>query len=194
MQYKSQELCSSIQQLQETFINSNCPDEITSKAQTLIDQANQLLAEYPGSKPYPHFDVSQAFENANWVLPNSPISGPMNPIAPALNISFDKASKQVLGTVKLGNCYEGPKHSVHGATIAGIHDQVLALASVCANRPGPTAYLHIDYLKPAPLHQTLEFKAWVDRHEGKKTWVVGECYCDGELINRSEGLFILYQG
>lgn len=122
------------------------------------------------------------------LLPTSPITGPFNPIAPPLKVVQE--GERVLGRVTLGNAYEGPPGCVHGAMIAAIYDQLLAIANIRCGAAGPTAQLNVSYHRPTPLHQPLEFTAWVAAREGRKITLHGECHANGERVTSCEALFI----
>jgi acyl-coenzyme A thioesterase PaaI-like protein len=97
----------------------------------------------------------------------------------------------VIGEVTFGAAYEGPPGHCHGAWVAAMFDEVLGFAQLA---PGFTAYLHVNYRKPTPLGRPLDVKAWVDRVDGRKRFVKGECSCDGVLLSDAEGLFIAPRG
>jgi acyl-coenzyme A thioesterase PaaI-like protein len=103
---------------------------------------------------------------------------------------YDAENKQMVGNVICTQAYEGPENMVHGAVIAGIYDQLLALVSSSHEQPSFTAYLKVDYKKPTPLYQPLEFRAWTDRIEGRKMFIHGQCTYRNEVVTECEGLFI----
>lgn len=144
-------------------------------------------------RPIPHFNNHLASSEPNLALPYSPICGPFNPIAPPLQLSFDKKAQQLIGIICPQRAYEGPKGLLHGGVISAIYDQVLAMLSTCLDRPSFTAYLNIQYCKPTPLFEDLRFSAWVDSIEGRKAYIKGHCTLNGEILTEAEGLFIQVQ-
>jgi acyl-coenzyme A thioesterase PaaI-like protein len=119
----------------------------------------------------------------------SPLSGRRNPIAPPISMRVAEGadSHRIEGRVTFGAAYEGPPGHVHGGFVAAMFDELLGFAQLA---PGFTAYLHVDYRKPTPLHRELSLEGYVDRTEGRKRWVRGECRLDGVLLSEAEGLFI----
>ena len=56
-----------------------------------------------------------------------------------------------------------------------------------------TAYLHIDYRSPTPLHTELTMRAWIHDRVDRKIWVRGTIHDDERLTAECEGLFISMQ-
>lgn len=135
------------------------------------------------------WEVSEAGLLPRDFLDYSPLSGRGNPIAPPLRMRIvdDPDRHRIDGTVRFGPAYEGPPGHVHGGFVAAMFDELLGFAQLA---PGFTAYLHVDYRKPTPLDVELELTAYVDRVEGRKRFVRGECRYDGTLLTEAEGLFI----
>lgn len=131
-------------------------------------------------------------ELLNDFLPTSPVTGRFNPLAPPLQVK--QVGERILGEAVLGNAYEGPPGCVHGAIVAALYDQLLAIANVRCGAAGPTAQLNVSYHRPTPLHQLLEFSAWVEEQEGRKITLKGECHVAGERVTSCEALFIRFDG
>lgn len=126
--------------------------------------------------------------NMGGVLPYSPVTGRYNPIAPPVQLSRD--GQRLIGRVSCSEVYAGVPGWVHGAIIAAVYDQLMAIANVMNQTPGPTASLDVRYLKPTPLHTELVFEAWVASQEGRKVTLQGQCSADGTVVSTAEGLFI----
>lgn len=118
----------------------------------------------------------------------SPFIGLSNPLSPPVILKFDRG--RVVGEVTFGSAYEGPPGCVHGGYVAAVFDEMLGSAQALAGAQGMTAYLHVDYRKPTPLHQHLALEAWPDRREGRKTWCRGTIHANGVLTAECEALFI----
>lgn len=134
-------------------------------------------------------EVSEAGLNPRDFVERSPLSGPSNPLAPPMELHLvgEMSDQKVEAFVTLGQAYEGPPGHVHGGFVAAMFDELLGYAQFA---PGYTAQLTINYKKRTPLERQLHLKAWVDREEGRKRYVFGECWLDGELLSSAEGLFI----
>ncbi len=172
------------------YVSSVNTDEAELAA--LAEQARVLadaLQPLSGDKALEHYNADWG-DDLNNLLPSSPFTGRFNPLAPPVEMSTE--GERVLGRVTFNRAYEGPPDCVHGGMVAAVYDQLLAAASVVGKAPGPTATLTIDFLAPTPLYQPLEFSAWIERREGKKVFICGECHHDGMLVSRCNGLFIQY--
>jgi acyl-coenzyme A thioesterase PaaI-like protein len=124
----------------------------------------------------------------------SPVSGRNNPIAPpvVLRVESDEGGRpSIVGEVSFGAAYEGPPGHCHGGWIAAVFDEALGFAQLA---PGFTAYLHVNYRRPTPLHQPLTVRAWVDNVDGRKRLVKGELRHGDDVLADAEGLFIAPRG
>lgn len=182
----SQTLRQLISRLVSQGFNKDQLDLLQNNLQRCLEQ----LPEQRQERPIAHFNNHLATSQTNLALPYSPICGPFNPAAPPLDLSFDTNTGVLQGKLLCNRVYEGPKDMVHGGVIAACYDQILAMLTTCLNKPSFTAYLHVNYLLPTPLEQDLEFSAHLDRIEGKKLFVKGQCFAAGKLISSAEGLFI----
>jgi len=135
-------------------------------------------------------DSTISAEDCNNMQPYSPVSGALNPIAPPL--TYRPEGDRLYSDVTLGTIYEGPPNAVHGAVVAAIYDQLLAMANVAAGTAGPTAWIKVNFSKPTPLHVPLNFVAWKAEQDGRKMLLRGQCFANGELITDCEGLFIQF--
>lgn len=131
------------------------------------------------------WEVSEAGLGPRDFMAFSPVSGRHNPIAPPLEMTYEE--ERVVGAITFGAAYEGPPGHVHGGWIAASFDELLGFAQ---REPGFTAYLHVNYRRPTPLHTPLSMVAWVERTDGRKRYVRGECRSGGTLLSDAEGLFI----
>lgn len=151
---------------------------------------NKQLQPASGVKAAPHY-IADYGDDISGILPYSPISGRLNPIAPPLEV--ERNEHKLSATVTLGRVYEGPPDLVHGSVVAAIYDQIMAFSAVDQKVAGFTANLSVDYLAGTPLLKPLTFSSWVDSVDGKKVIVKAECHSDGTLLTRCTGLFITFQ-
>lgn len=172
----------------DSSVKLNAPLEtltaLANDAETMLAQMQPYNSVRPIAAHNKHFRP----DDVNWSAPYSPVVGRCNPLAPPMQMVLreDKA----IGNVTFGDAYEGPPNCVHGGMIALTWDHVMALANMLINARGPTAWLHIDYKKPTPLYTPLRFEAWIDKLEGKKIFIKGACYANGEVVTEASGLFI----
>jgi acyl-coenzyme A thioesterase PaaI-like protein len=160
----------------------------------LADEAEALAAQLERNARAPMNKLAErepgpvAADELNGLLPFSPITGRLNPISPPLDMSVE--GDRVIGAVRLGVAYQGAPGFAHGAVVAGIWDEVLAMATVRQGMMGPTAFLNIKYRKPTRLDVDLRYESWIERVEGRKIWARGACH-EGELrVSTAEAMFI----
>lgn len=168
---------------------------LNAGAETLValaEQTRQLaaaMALHSGNKTLEHFTYDYG-DDVNAALPVSPVSGRFNPMAPP--VEFKVEGNVLVGDVTLGKVYEGGEGMVHGSWIAAIYDQLLAFSGMVNGTAGPTANLSIDFLRPTPTDKPLRFEAKVDAADERKVFISGQCFCDGVLVTKCEGLFIQF--
>ncbi|HYZ93857.1 MAG TPA: PaaI family thioesterase [Actinomycetota bacterium] len=122
----------------------------------------------------------------------SPIVGLSNPLAPPLSLEIAEADGQrfVIGRASYTAAYEGPPGNVHGGMVAAAWDEVLGMAQSLSGQAGFTGTLTIRYRSPTPLFENLEFRAQVDRVEGRKIFTSGTCHAGDRLTSEAEAIFI----
>ncbi|WP_372799459.1 PaaI family thioesterase [Litorivivens sp.] len=182
-----------LRQTLELSANLNADTETLNAAAQQLQQLNQQLQPHTEQKPLPQFNINYG-DRLSSILPYSPISGALNPIAPPLDVMRgEEDSTRLTATLTLGRIYEGPPELVHGSVVAAIYDQIMAFSAVDQKVAGFTANLSVDYLAGTPLFAPLTFTSWVDSVNGKKVIVKAECHSSGTLLTRCTGLFIAFQ-
>ena len=192
-------LAQQTRQLIDFCVQNNAPTDVLEAATQKLREINQLLQPHHNQhsgepRPFRNFNFALAQSNPQDILPYSPVTGEMNPIAPPVAVRFDKDAGKLIATVTCGQAYEGPPNCIHGAVIAGIYDQILAMASACCEMAGPTAYLNTTFKRPTPLHSELTFTAWIDKTDGRKVTIKGQCELDGHILSEAEALCIQHVG
>jgi acyl-coenzyme A thioesterase PaaI-like protein len=118
----------------------------------------------------------------------SPVSGPLNPLAPP--VSYDEISAAgIHASVTFGVAYQGPPGYVHGAFIAGVFDDVLGAANMAAGSPGMTVQLNVRYRRATPLRTPLRVTARHTRREGRRIFAEATLRAGGEVTAEAEGIF-----
>jgi hypothetical protein len=181
-------LTHALRQIIDSSVKLNAP------LATLVQLADD--AELMAERMQPYSDVrpiaahNKAFDpdHVDWSAPYSPVVGRCNPLSPPMSMVL--RDNKAIGEVVFGDAYEGPPNCVHGGMVSLTWDHVMALSNMLINARGPTAWLHVEYRKPTPLHTPLRFEAWIDKLEGKKIFVKGACYANGEVVTEASGLFI----
>lgn len=185
-------LATSVRRLVEATVNTDIePDEL-SRVEREVDALRQRLnaERHPGvysgllgRGPIDHTQPSNS-------VPLSPLAGTFNPLAPPIDIRFEKG--EVFGSVTLEKPYIGPPGAAHGGIVAGIMDQLLASAGQSAGVAGVTANMTVRFRKPTPLYTELTLHAWSDpRDEGsKKRKVHAEIKAGDAVTAEAEALII----
>jgi acyl-coenzyme A thioesterase PaaI-like protein len=118
----------------------------------------------------------------------SPVSGRSNPLAPPLHLEMTEGVTRAWAVWT--DAYEGPPGCLHGGWVAAAFDDVMGLAQMASGRAGFTGTLTVKMLKPTPLHQRIDYEAWLDHAEGRKIWCRAAARHGDELLGEAEILFI----
>jgi acyl-coenzyme A thioesterase PaaI-like protein len=121
-------------------------------------------------------------------FPYSPIIGPLNPIAAPIEFKFDNG---IVHAEHIFDApYNGPPTAVHGGIIALVFDELLGCTGVMNEAGGFTGTLTIRYSALTPLHRKVRLRSWIDRNEGRKTFICGTIHDGDTLCAEAEGVFI----
>jgi acyl-coenzyme A thioesterase PaaI-like protein len=121
-------------------------------------------------------------------FPYSPVVGPLNPIAAPVEFRYRDGELEAEHVFDAP--YNGPPTAVHGGVIALVFDELLGCVGVMNDVGGFTGQLEIRYRALTPIGHPIRMRGWIDRSEGRKTWIRGTFH-DGEtLCAEAEGLFI----
>lgn len=134
-------------------------------------------------------DDGEAFLNSV----NRPVSGHGNPWSIPLDVV--RQGELAVTVVELGSGYEGAPDRSHGGVVSAIFDDLCGFLLTLHKSIAFTASLTINYKAGTPLHVPITFSAGIDRAEGRKLFMKGECRAgsedaDGELLTTCEALFI----
>ncbi len=127
-------------------------------------------------------------DHPNAVIPFNPATGEFNPLAPAIQMSFD--GEKLVAHCAFSNCYESGPDTVQGGMVAALYDQVLAYAVMGHGCTGPTLWLRVSYLAPTPIDERLRFEAEVDSIDGRKFSVKGRCLHGDRVVSEAEALML----
>ena len=186
----SQETRTLIDNIIETSANADTLNAATETLVRLNTQLSALRCDESTPSPVAHFSFKAATNQPNEILPYSPVTGSFNPVAPPVSVNFDNSNQRLTATVTCSRAYEGPQNMVHGAVIAGIYDQILAMLATCIGKGGPTVSINTQFLQPTWLQKELQFTAWIERIEGRKVFVKGQCEIDGNIVSTADALCI----
>ena len=122
-------------------------------------------------------------------LPNCFGCGSANPDGLGLKPRYE--DDRVLAEIDFAPRFEGGPGLVHGGATAAFIDDLIGFVMIAHQRPGVTAKLEVNYLRPIPLGITLHGEAWMSRIEGRKMWAeaIGEDSAGTRYVEAS-GLFL----
>lgn len=181
----------------------DAPEDVLDRARRAVEDATALLASHrtsglpaQGALDGTGFGLRSGFgPNGGFrgepheFFPYSPIIGPRNPISPPLRFALDE-DRHVRGEVVLEAPWAGPPGLVHGGIIALVFDELFGVCAVLNDCGGFTGTLTIKYLRGTPLRTPLALDAWIERVEGRKTFVTGEIRNGDQVTATAQGIFI----
>lgn len=97
---------------------------------------------------------------------DSPVSGSANPLSMGLRIRRD--GDAAVGTVSLEPGWEGAPGRGHGGIVAACVDETIGGLLPILGTMAFTGRLTLNYRAPCPLNVALEFRAWLERSDGRK--------------------------
>ena len=119
---------------------------------------------------------------------DSPISGSANPLSIGLKIRQD--GDQAVGVVTLDRGWEGAPGRSHGGVVAACVDETLGGLLPIVGEMAFTGELTLRYEGPCPMGVPLEFRAWLDRREGRKLHLGCTGPAEGTVFVRASAVFI----
>lgn len=134
-----------------------------------------------------HHD-SPPFATANGPLADRPILGATNPFAVDARTWIE--GQEAVTELTLGPAFEGAPGRAHGGIVAAIFDDITGHALAFAGRPAFTGSLTVRYNRPTPLGERLEFRARLDREDGRRLHISASCAAGGEVIAECEAIYI----
>jgi acyl-coenzyme A thioesterase PaaI-like protein len=186
-------LVASLHRIADQSIKLNGKREQLAELADAAEQLEHKIQALHGQRALPAYNKVFDFRDVGHTYAYSPITGRANAMAPPVFTRI--IDQRVICKVTYTDLYEGPPGCVHGGIVALTWDHVLAAATLIDDARGPTANLNISYRKPTPLHQEIRYEAWVERAEGKKMYIKGQCFGhDPEgnevILSEAKGLFI----
>lgn len=119
---------------------------------------------------------------------DSPVSGSANPLSIGLKIRQD--GDEAIGVVTLGRGWEGAPGRSHGGVVASCVDETLGGLLPIVGEMALTGELSLRYIGPCPIGVPLEFRAWLDRQDGRKLYLGCTGEAEGQVFVRATALFI----
>jgi len=188
-------LANEVRRLIAAVVTSRAEQDDLERCASQVSEVADALEALPSGSAYEGVAEAalagaDAEIDAHLVYDHSPLIGEASPLAPPVRIEI--VEDHVVGTVTFSNPYEGPPGFVHGGYIAAMFDEVLGAAQCLSGTAGMTAHLGVDYRQPTPLNVELRLEGRLDRVEGRKVFVSGTCWHEGQVTSEANGLFITF--
>ena len=177
----------------------DAPPDVLAEATAAVTDLARRLERHANPGPYAQAGLAvdgvspgAAGEKPSEYFPYSPVVGRLNPGSPLAD--FELVDDHMRGSVTFTPQFNGPPGLAHGGVIALVFDELLGCLLVSMHQGGFTGTLSVRYEKGTPLGVPIELDAWLDRSEGRKSFVKGEMRADGVVTARAEGIFIRSPG
>lgn len=180
---------------------TKAPREALERVEREVATLCRALAPHDHTGPWAQGGLDFSFEERREITPDllpedffpySPIIGPFNAVAPP--VLFEKRDGELFAEHVFDAPYNGPPGSVHGGVIALVFDELLGCLGGLSGVGGFTGTLKIVYRSLTPVGKPIRMRSWIDRTEGKKTFMKGTMHCDfpapDTLCAEAEGIFI----
>lgn len=119
---------------------------------------------------------------------DSPVSGSANPLTMGLRIG--REGDTALGVVTLQDGWEGAPGRSHGGIVAACVDETIGGLLPIIGEMAFTGELSLRYERPCPMREPIEFRAWLERREGRKLFVSCTGTAQGAVFVRANAVFI----
>ena len=88
---------------------------------------------------------------------------------------------------------EGGPGVAHGGWVAAAFDEITGHVTMLSGQLAVTGAMTVSYLKPVPIERPLTARAWADRKEERRWFVIGELRLasTGALLGRAEATMVL---
>jgi hypothetical protein len=174
---------------------TTAPPELLRSVEHEIAVLNERLEPYDHEGPYAQrglvirdTDHGRDTDIPAEFFPYSPVIGPLNAIAPPVAFDFD--GEEVHADHVFDAPYNGPPTAVHGGIIALVFDELLGSLGALCDIGGLTGTLNIRYRSLTPIGKPIRMRSWIDRHEGRKSFIMGTMHHGDRLCAEAEGIFI----
>lgn len=184
-----------VRQLASHLRKTTAPREILEAVEHTIAALNERLEPYDYEGPYAQMglvmrDFGHGPDTAipAKFFPYSPVIGPLNAIAPPVTFDFD--GDEIHSEHIFDAPYNGPPMAVHGGVIALVFDELLGCLGALRDVGGFTGTLSIRYSSLTPIGRPIRMRSWIERREGRKTFIIGTMHDGDQLCAKAEGIFI----
>lgn len=165
---------------------SDLPDPVMAQALRAIEAIRAIVANHRHPGPYAVEQLRPPtqefrFEPADPLgcIPYAPILGRLNPASAEASLRVVDLSIQ--GVVTFSALHAGPMNLVHGGALAGLCDELSALAVLAHGSVGFTREITVDYRGPARLGVPLSVRSVVEGGDERTLTITSEVEDAGRL-------------
>ncbi len=188
----------SVRSLMSHLRKTTAPEVLLEQVRRDVEALSRELAQYDHPGPYAQrsLEISDGLpggdETPAEFFPYSPVIGPLNPIAPP--VEFRLEGREIHAEHVFDAPYNGPPTAVHGGAIALVFDELLGTLGAMTGVGGFTGTLTIRYRSLTPIGRPIRMRSWIDRRDGRKTFIAGSMHHGETLCAEAEGVFIQPKG
>lgn len=126
--------------------------------------------------------------NPQDLFPDSVVSGSGNPMSIGLRLA--REGDVAVGHVTLGAAFQGAPDRSHGGVVAALVDEIMGGLLPIIKAMAFTGQLNLTYKAACPLRVPLEFRAWLERTEGRKLHIKGTGSGPDGIFVEADAVFI----
>jgi acyl-coenzyme A thioesterase PaaI-like protein len=120
------------------------------------------------------------------------VTGEGSPIG--LSARVRRAGRGLILRTSIPRTFEGMPGYAHGGIVAAVFDDLIGLTVGRLHRiSAPTVHVEVDFRRPIPLGQEIEFRTRLTASEGRKRTVTGEAAASGITYAEAKGLLVVLQ-
>jgi acyl-coenzyme A thioesterase PaaI-like protein len=120
------------------------------------------------------------------------VTGEGSPIG--LSARVQRAGDELILRTRIPRTFEGMPGYAHGGIVAAVFDDLIGLTLGRLHRiSAPTVHVEVDFRRPIPLGQEVEFRTRLTAQDGRKQTVTGEAVAGGVVHAGAKGLLLVLQ-
>jgi acyl-coenzyme A thioesterase PaaI-like protein len=165
---------------------SELPEAVAAEALRAVEDARARIAPYRHEGPYaveqlrpPSQDFRFDPDDPLGCIPYAPILGRLNPASIASSLRV--VDRAIEGQVTFSPLQAGPMNLVHGGALAGLCDELFALAVLAYGCVGFTREVNVDFRAPARLALPLTVRAFVESADDRSLIARAEVRDEGRV-------------
>lgn len=183
-----------LRRLGHAFVGHHVPNDVLLRIGALVEdvlpsvEASSARRRPVGDMKRRLFEAPPADGQTMDHFPDCVVSGAANPMGIAIVVR--REGDEAVARVALGAAFEGAPGRAHGGIVAAVFDDTMGFVLGMQGTPAYTGRLTVSYLAPTPIGVELKLRARLRERTGRKLWIDGDAWHDGERIATAEGLFI----